>query len=163
MAASTDVLSRSDLLAHAPARPEQTATTAEPAGAAPHPSLQGRAFDRLGPREAASAQSMGALLVDIRRGEVRRREGEIPGALVVSGPLREWRLGPDSAVRICAVGDQLPVIVVCANGQSSVLVASALQGLGVRHVADVVGGFAAWAEAGLPVCPGGTLVGRFVQ
>jgi hypothetical protein len=38
---------------------------------------------RLDPRAAAAAQAAGALLVDIRPGEVRRRYGEVPGALVI--------------------------------------------------------------------------------
>jgi rhodanese-related sulfurtransferase len=123
---------------------------------------EGRGFLRLQPREADAAQHRGALIVDIRPASVRRQEGEIPGALVVAGPLREWRLGPQSPERVCELGDRCAVIVVCAHGASSLLAASALYGMGVAGATDIVGGFHAWVEAGLPTAAGGTLAGRFV-
>ena len=122
----------------------------------------GRGFLRLEPSAAAQAMQQGALVVDIRPAVVRRSDGEIPGALVVAGPLREWRLGPDSPERVCELGDRRAVIVVCARGEASLLGASALYGMGVRGATDVIGGFAAWTDAGLPVTSGGTLAGRFV-
>jgi rhodanese-related sulfurtransferase len=43
------------------------------------------------------------------------------------------------------------VIVLCQEGYTSSLAADALQRLGVRHATDIIGGYAAWREAGLPV------------
>jgi rhodanese-related sulfurtransferase len=43
------------------------------------------------------------------------------------------------------------VIVLCQAGCTSSLAADALVRLGVRRATDVVGGFAAWRDAGLPV------------
>jgi rhodanese-related sulfurtransferase len=123
----------------------------------------GRGFGRLDPRAAAAAQANGALLVDIRRANTRRSEGEIPAALVVAGPLREWRLDRESPVRITEVGDELTVIVVGDSSQSSILVASALQGHGVTQATDVIGGFPAWRALGLPVSEGFTPAGRYVD
>jgi rhodanese-related sulfurtransferase len=124
----------------------------------------GRAFLRLTAVEAAAAQANGgALLVDVRPAHVRRAAGEIPGSLVVSGPLREWRLGPQSPERIADLGAGVVVVVIGDGGSASVLVASALQGLGVTSATDVIGGFPAWVDAGLPVTGGATLSGRFVE
>jgi rhodanese-related sulfurtransferase len=123
---------------------------------------EGRGFLRLRPEEAAAALRDGALLVDVRRIAARRRDGDIPGALVVAGPLRDWRLGPDSPERVCELGDRRAVVVICERGETSVLVASALYGMGVTGATDVVGGFAGWLATGLPVTEGGTLCGRVV-
>jgi rhodanese-related sulfurtransferase len=43
------------------------------------------------------------------------------------------------------------VIVLCSEGYASSLAAASLQELGIRRATDVIGGFRAWAEAGLPV------------
>jgi rhodanese-related sulfurtransferase len=133
-----------------------TDTTPDPARVA-----EGRAFRRLHPAEAHAALDAGALLLDIRRAAARRADGEVPGSLVVSGPVREWRLGPDSPVRVADVRDRA-VIVIGDGCHGSVLAASALAGLGVREVTDVIGGFPAWCDAGLPVTRGFTLAGRTV-
>ena len=121
---------------------------------------EGRGFTRLRPQEALDAVAEGAQLIDIRRAADRRTDGEIPGSLVVAGPLRDWRLGPQNPVRICELRDRA-VVVCCATGQSSLLVASALYGMGLPQVTDIAGGFAAWVATQLPVVGGGTLVGRF--
>jgi rhodanese-related sulfurtransferase len=47
------------------------------------------------------------------------------------------------------------VILICADGYSSSIAAATLRDLGFVSVADVVGGFTAWSEAGLPVEPEG--------
>ena len=51
--------------------------------------------------------------------------------------------------------DGLP-IVLCGQGFQSSLAARELQQLGFARATDVIGGFAGWAEAGLPVVPYGT-------
>src|SRR4051794_2213330 len=76
----------------------------------------GRGFLRLSPLEADAAHRRGAVIVDIRPIALRRRDGDIPGALVVAGPLREWRLGPDSPERVCEIGDRRAVVVICEHG-----------------------------------------------
>ena len=55
---------------------------------------------RLDPPAAARAHAAGALLVDIRPVEVRRRDGEVPGAVVVDRNVLEWRLDPTSRYRL---------------------------------------------------------------
>jgi rhodanese-related sulfurtransferase len=110
---------------------------------------------RLTPADAAVAAGDGALLVDIRPAAQRASEGEVPDALVIERNVLEWRLDPTSDARLpVAVGDDLAVIVFCSEGYTSSLAAAALQDLGLWRATDVIGGFQAWAAAGLPTSAG---------
>jgi rhodanese-related sulfurtransferase len=111
---------------------------------------------RLSPRETATRMAGGAVLVDIRPAAQRAREGEVPGALIVERNVLEWRFDPASDARLPeATGYDVEVIVLCSEGYTSSLAADALRSLGLHRATDVVGGFVAWAEAGLP-STGGT-------
>jgi rhodanese-related sulfurtransferase len=106
-------------------------------------------LDRLEPRQAHEEPD--ALLVDIRPAAQRAAEGEIPGALIVERNHLEWRFDPESDARLPqATGYDVRVVVFCSEGYTSSLAAAALQDLGLRRSTDVVGGFQAWAAAGLP-------------
>ena len=104
---------------------------------------------RLDPRAARAAWQAGGLLVDIRPARQRAEEGEVPGALVVERNVLEWRFDPRSDARLPEASYDLHVIVLCSEGYTSSLAAHALQQLGIRRATDVVGGFQAWAGAGL--------------
>lgn len=107
---------------------------------------------RVTPQEAAARLAAGALLVDTRPWEQRSRDGDVPGAVLVDRNVLEWRLDPASPDRIPQVtGYDLEVVVLCNQGYSSSLVADTLRTLGLHRAVDVVGGFEAWVEAGLPV------------
>jgi rhodanese-related sulfurtransferase len=112
-------------------------------------------LDRLEPDAAAAAVAAGALLVDIRPQWQRAAQGEIPGAVIVERNHLEWRLDPGSHSRLPAARDGQRWVVVCAEGYTSSLAADALNSIGVAAT-DLVGGFQAWARAGLPTVPGGT-------
>ena len=106
---------------------------------------------RVTPHEAAARIDAGALLVDTRPAAQRAEHGEVPGALVIERNHLEWRLDPTSDARIPeATGYDVDVIVLCQEGYSSSLAADSLRALGLHRATDVVGGFAAWAAAGLP-------------
>jgi rhodanese-related sulfurtransferase len=106
---------------------------------------------RLTPREAGARIAAGALLVDIRPAAQRLREGEVPGSLVVERNVLEWRFDPASDARLPqATGYDVDVIVLCSEGYTSSLAADALLSLGLHRATDVIGGFHAWAAAGLP-------------
>jgi rhodanese-related sulfurtransferase len=106
---------------------------------------------RVTPREAAARIADSALLVDIRPAAQRAREGEVPGALIVERNVLEWRFDPASEARLPeATGYDVEVIVLCSEGYTSSLAADALRSLGLHRATDVVGGFLAWAAAGLP-------------
>jgi rhodanese-related sulfurtransferase len=107
---------------------------------------------RYEPAEAHAALSRGAVLVDTRSAEDRTRDGVVPGSVWYPRSVLEWRLDPGSPTR---APDAPPldaeVILVCAHGYSSSLAAATLVHLGFARAGDVVGGFDAWAAAGLPV------------
>jgi rhodanese-related sulfurtransferase len=112
---------------------------------------------RVTPREAAGEVEQGnAVLVDIRPQAQRAAEGEVHAEyrpLVVERNVLEWRFDPRSEARLALAAYDLRVIVLCQEGYTSSLAASALQQLGITGATDVVGGFAAWRAAGLPVAP----------
>jgi rhodanese-related sulfurtransferase len=110
---------------------------------------------RLDPLQAQQAIRAGAILVDTRPQAQRRAEGAVPGALLVERNVLEWRFDPRSPARLPeATGYEAHVIVMCSEGYASSLAAVSLQDLGLRNATDLIGGFVAWAEAGLPVQPG---------
>jgi rhodanese-related sulfurtransferase len=114
-----------------------------------------RRLRRLEPAEAARQIEEGALLVDIRPAAQREREGAIPEAIVLERNVLEWRLDPSSPWRIPEVLEHSQeMIVICSGGYTSSLAAAALQDLGLRRATDVIGGYQAWARAGLPVTGG---------
>lgn len=105
-------------------------------------------LDRLTPQQASGAVREG----DTRYAALRDRDGLILGALVVERNELEWRFDPLCADRLPeAVHHDLQVIVVCNEGYASSLAAVSLQELGLHRATDLIGGFQAWAEAGLPV------------
>jgi rhodanese-related sulfurtransferase len=113
-------------------------------------------LDRVTPAEADELRRTGALLVDIRPHANRLAEGEIPGAVPVERIVLEWRLDPASEHRLPGVTPDTRIVVLCNDGYASSLAARDLHRLGLPSATDIVGGFRAWAAAGLPVQPGGT-------
>ncbi len=102
-------------------------------------------LDRVPPHELAAEMAAGALVVDTRPVEQRRRDGDLPGALVIDRNVLEWRLDPTSPYRAAEAGDpDRRVIVVCNQGFSSSLAAATLRRLGLRRATDLVGGYQAW-------------------
>jgi rhodanese-related sulfurtransferase len=93
-------------------------------------------------------------MVDVRTEAQRATNGEIPGAFAIGLNVLEWRLDPASEWRIAQATDHdVRVIVFCQEGYSSSLAAARLQSLGLHRATDVIGGFDAWRDAGLPVEP----------
>jgi len=87
----------------------------------------------LSPKEAWEAVERGeAALLDLRSSAERRRFGAPPGARAVS--LARHALRPEGP----------PAIYLCQHAARSKLVLH-------RGAAEVAGGFAAWAQAGLPI------------
>ena len=92
----------------------------------------------------------GALVVDIRPVEQRMRDGEIPGSVVISRNVLEWRLDPSSDDRIPEAAYDRQIIVVCNEGYASSLAASTLHELGMTRATDLDGGIQAWIASGRP-------------
>ena len=111
-------------------------------------------IERLDPGAALEAVQGGALLIDIRSDTARGRDGVVPGSVHIPRTVLEWRLAPDSAWRNPHVGGaDTRILLLCDHGCSSVLAAASLVDLGFGRAGDVIGGFEAWCEAGLPVAP----------
>ena len=109
-------------------------------------------MERLSPERALAETASGALVVDVRSSDSRRRDGVVPGSLHLPLTVLHWRLEPGGRWRSPHVADRQRVIVLCDHGSSSLLAAAVLLELGL-DAADVEGGFAAWRERGLPVRP----------
>ena len=120
---------------------------------APEPSIRNwladarSTIDRIEPTELAAELAAGALLVDTRDSADRATEGQLPGALVITRNLLEWRLALSSPNRLPAVHAESRVIVVCNDGFSSSIAAATLRRLGLRRAADLDGGYRAWRRA----------------
>jgi len=107
---------------------------------------------RLTPAEAAAAMRQGRILVDMRDGDVRARDGRIPGAAHVTLSVLEWRVDPTSGYQSAELaGHEDKLILICHEGDSSSLAAVRLHELGYENTTDVIGGFVAWSADGLPV------------
>lgn len=118
-----------------------------------------RSYERISPFRARRDVERGAVIVDIR--PAWQRDTEIPGSLIIERNHLEWRLHPDSDARLPVADTAHRWVIVCSEGYASSLAAASLVQLGL-DATDIVGGIAAWQEAGLPVVSGPTDVGRFV-
>jgi DMSO/TMAO reductase YedYZ molybdopterin-dependent catalytic subunit len=76
------------------------------------------------------------------RGPQETAEGAIPGARRI--PL------PALTDSLAGLDRKDPVVVYCGSGYRSMVAASVLRASGFDDVSDVVGGFGAWQNAGLP-------------
>jgi rhodanese-related sulfurtransferase len=110
-------------------------------------------LDRLEPAAAYRAmEDDGAILIDTRCDELRREAGRIPGSVHIPLSVLYWRLDPTSGHDDPRLSDpSRQFVLVCAHGYSSSLAAATLRDLGFSRATDIVGGFEAWAAAGLPV------------
>ncbi len=110
-------------------------------------------LDRLEPAAAYRAVADdGAILIDTRCAELRRESGRIPGSIHIPLSVLYWRLDPTSGHDDPRLSDPTrQIILVCAHGYSSSLAAATLHDMGFSRATDVVGGFEAWAAAGLPM------------
>jgi rhodanese-related sulfurtransferase len=84
----------------------------------------------------------GLQLLDVR-GPGETAAGTLPGAMQI--PLAVL------ADSLAGLDRERPVVVYCGSGYRSVVAASLLSSLGFGDVSDVLGGYAAWEAAGLPV------------
>ena len=106
-----------------------------------------RRLDRVHPADLAAEMAAGALVVDTRPIEQRRRDGELPGALIIDRNVLEWRLDPSCPHHIPQVSDAtVRIVLVCNEGFSSSLAAATSRDLGLERATDLIGGFQAWRE-----------------
>jgi len=110
-------------------------------------------LDRVTVDEVVDAVRDGALIVDIRSEAQRDSDGVIPGAIWHPRNVLEWRCDPSSGYDDPRLSRDLgrTLVLVCNEGYQSSLAAATLQDLGFTKATDLVGGFQAWAAAGLPL------------
>jgi MFS family permease len=111
---------------------------------------QSRIAPRLDPMAAFQALRDGAVVIDLRSSDERRREGLIPGSMHIPRSVLEWRLDLESGYSNPHVEPGQRVIVFCAHGFSSSFAAVTLRELGWWTATDIVGGYEGWKAAGLP-------------
>ena len=109
---------------------------------------------RLSAAEALAATRHGAVIVDIRPQEQRRRTGVVPGALYFPRNHLEWRIDPTSEWAHPAVSDpETLIVLMCNEGYATSLAAVALHDIGFTRATDMIDGFDGWRAAGLPIEP----------
>ncbi|KAI0919532.1 hypothetical protein AcW1_003237 [Taiwanofungus camphoratus] len=113
-------------------------------------------LERITPKQAFdelhdTASPWAVVLIDIRPEAQRRASGGIHGSLIVERNVLEWRLDPrcDHKLPVANRYD-LRAIIFCQEGYTSSLAAASLHDLGMLNATDIIGGYAAWKEAGLP-------------
>jgi len=128
-----------------------TTEMAEPVATSRISGLLGAARRRIAPRptpaDLEQLVAEGALVVDIRPSELRRRDGEMPGAIVIDRNVLEWRLDPTSPDRCPEAAQAGPgscIVVVCDEGYASSLAAATLRDVGLLGATDLDGGYQAW-------------------
>ncbi len=98
-----------------------------------------------------AAQSDNVVIVDIRDPREIEREGRIPGAFSCTRGMLEFWIDPASPYAKPIYQSDKKFIFYCAGGLRSALAAKSAQDMGLKPVAHMAGGFAAWRDAGGPV------------
>ncbi len=98
-----------------------------------------------------AAQSADVVLVDIRDPREIERDGRIPGAFSCTRGMLEFWIDPASPYAKPMFQEDKKFLFYCAGGLRSALAAKTAQDMGLKPVAHVAGGFAAWRDAGGPV------------
>ena len=93
----------------------------------------------------------GIVIVDIRDPREIERDGSIPGAFSCTRGMLEFWIDPASPYAKPIFQQDKKFIFHCAGGLRSVLAAKTAQDMGLKPVAHMGGGFAAWRDAGGPV------------
>ena len=91
------------------------------------------------------------VIVDIRDPREIERDGRIPGAFSCTRGMLEFWIDPSSPYAKPIFQQDKKFIFHCAGGMRSALAAKTAQDMGLKPVAHIGGGFAAWRDAGGPV------------
>ena len=97
---------------------------------------------------AALAAGGDIVLVDLRDPRELEREGRIPGAFHCPRGMLEFWIDPASPYHKPVFAADKTFVFHCASGWRSALAAKTAQDMGLKPVAHLAGGFAAWREAG---------------
>src|SRR6202140_4713902 len=97
-----------------------------------------------------AAQGDDVVIVDIRDPREIERDGRIPGAFSCTRGMLEFWIDPRSPYAQPIFQSEKKFIFHCAGGMRSALAAKTAHNVGLKPVAHMGGGFAAWRDAGGP-------------
>ena len=90
------------------------------------------------------------VIVDIRDPREIVRDGRIPGAFSCTRGMLEFWIDPQSPYAKPIFQEDKKFVFHCAGGLRSALAAKTAQDMGLKPVAHIAGGYAAWRDAGGP-------------
>ena len=90
------------------------------------------------------------VFVDVRE-QQEWANGHIPGAVHAPRGFLEFVADPAGPMHNPALASGGRLVIYCASGGRSALAAKTLQDMGLTNVANMVGGFQAWNQAGGPI------------
>jgi rhodanese-related sulfurtransferase len=100
------------------------------------------------PQAVALHKDDQVVLVDLRDIRELQREGRVPGAFHCPRGMLEFWIDPDSKYHKPIFATDKRFVFFCAAGQRSALATQTAQRMGLKPVAHIAGGFAAWKTAG---------------
>src|ERR1700694_1125807 len=95
-----------------------------------------------------ASQGDDVVIVDIRDPREIERDGKIPGAFSCTRGMLEFWIDPASPYAKPVFQQDKKFIFHCAGGMRSALAAKTAQDMGLKPVAHLGGGLAAWRDAG---------------
>ena len=98
-----------------------------------------------------AAKDADVVIVDIRDPREIERDGRIPGAFACTRGMLEFWIDPASPYAKPVFQQDKKFVFHCAGGLRSALAAKTAHDRGLKPVAHIGGGFAAWRDAGGPV------------
>lgn len=96
----------------------------------------------------ALASQPDVLFVDLRDPRELDREGRMQGAFPCTRGMLEFWIDPESPYHKPVFAESRRFVFFCAGGWRSALAAKTARDMGLRNVAHIEGGFAAWKAAG---------------
>lgn len=109
-------------------------------------------IEAVSPHDAAPLLDDGdTVFVDLRDPRELERDGKIPGAKHVTRGMLEFWIDPQSPYAKPVFQQDKKFVFHCAGGLRSALAAKTAKDMGLKPVAHLGGGFAAWRDAGGPV------------
>jgi rhodanese-related sulfurtransferase len=95
------------------------------------------------------------VFVDVRDVRELERDGMIPGAFHCPRGMLEFWIDPESPYSKDVFRSGKEFVFYCNGAWRSALAADTAQQMGLEHVTEMDGGFAAWKSAGFPVAERG--------
>ena len=89
--------------------------------------------------------------MDIRDVRELRRDGKIPDAFHCPRGMLEFWIDPASPYHKDIFQQDKKFVFYCASGWRSVLATEVAQRMGLAPVANMIGGFGGWRDAGGPI------------